>query len=742
MYGLWLYKELRTEYGFAKVEVYRKDYEDSAVEIEALVSNSLNLALENLDTITAPIGKSVCTFEIYNTGQVDYDDLFTPDATAYKVVVSTKMEGGEYNTRWSGYITPDFFAENLTYKAPISISARDNIGYLNDVDFDLEVTTITIRELIQAAFARIADDYPMQLAFVTQKQTSEGVLAIDATISTMLFKEGTWYEALETILHDLGLQMRWMDNNTIAVLDISQIADGGYWQRVRLADDSMLMTADGQYFNSKIAVFEDQDFNFINLSGYREILPAWRELKQEQDYGLRENFFEGQVKPSNMAFAMPQNINIPILMGGVTGTCTMRYYVPNNWHVAGTTYTINTDNYKYIGVYGQEAVGQSERIYFTGVEKNADNLAQNYMSYRQPVYVSQRGKMQITFQAFNSVLATDKNHSDTLRIYNPANRFMDFTTGDSLQLALKVNVFLHSGTKTFILGETWEEISGAETNSLYFILDKIGQLGSGSTAAPAEQEITIDVNTIPYDGEIELRIYGFCIHEKTNIQEDGGATKYDWLRMVSYIDKVSYSYQDEGVSGQNSKIEIAPLHNIKQSVSYTFGQVPVYSGGINAYAGGLYDANNGMQPMNAFKRNEHSLVYNALLEVVGREIIHYNKKNYTKLSGTIRNLSKSPLGFNKSFVYKDKNYAPFAYSLNVISNEMNITTMQEVEQYVDETFNNTSSVATFGRSVARNGNNTTLQYSQPQLVLIEERLTALEEENARLKVEIEQLKTL
>ena len=684
MYGKWLFKEIKTEYGHCKVEIFRKGYTASAVEIGALEGNSLTLALENLSNITDPIGKSVCSFSIIDTDQIEYDDFFTPDATAYMVVVSTKVEGGAYVTRWSGYVTPDFFAENLSYRTPISISARDNIGYLNDVDFDLDAATITVRGLIVAAFNRIAEDYPMQIVFATQKQTSEGVLAIDATISTMLLREGSWYEALETILHDLGLQMRWVDNNTIAVMDLSQIPE----------------------------YFALQRFNFIGASGYREILPAWREFAQEQDYGLRENFFEGQVKPSNMTFVKTQNINTPISMGGVGGTSAMRYYVPNNWGVAGTTYTINTEDYNYIGTYGQEANGQEERIYFTGVEKSATNLAQNFMSWRQPVYVSQKSKMRISFQAFNSLLATDKSSSDTLKVYNPTDNFMNFSTGDSLQLGLKVNVFLHSGTKSYILGETWQEISGAETNSLYFVLDKIGQLGTNSTAAPAEQEITIDVNTIPYDGELELRIYGFCIHEKTNLQEDGGAATYDWLRMVSYIDKVSYSYQEESATGQNARTEIAQLHNIKQSESYSFGQVPVYAGGINAYVGGLYNASNGMQPLNGFKRNADAQAYNSFLELVGREAIHFNKKNYTKLSGSIKNLSKEPLGFNKLFVYKGKNYAPYACSLNVISNEMNITTMQEVEPYMTQSFVEIKSeLVTGGGATISGGNNTALQYS-------------------------------
>ena len=683
MYGKWLFKEIKTEYGQCKVEIFRKNFTDTAIEIGALESNSLTLAMENLGNITDPIGKSVCSFSIIDTDQIDYDEFFTPDATAYMVVVSTKIEGGAYVTRWSGYITPDFFAENLSYRTPISISARDNIGYLNDVDFDLDVSTITVRELIQAAFSRIAEDYPMQLVFATQKQTAEGVLAIDATISTMLLREGTWYEAIETVLHDLGLQMRWVDNNTIAVLDLSQIPE----------------------------YYATQAFNFVDASGYREILPAWRELAQEQDYGLRENFFEGQINNANLRFVKEETLNLPLSMGGVTGNPVMKYYAPSNWGVAGSTLTINTDNYKYIGSYGQEPSGQGGRIYFTGVQKDAANLPQNYMSYRQPVYVSQRGKMSIAFKAFNSLLATNKTSAETLQVYNPADRFMDFATGDSLQLGLKINVFLHVGTKTFILGDTWEEITGAETNSLYFTLDKVGQLGTNGTATPTEQEITIDVNTIPYNGELELRIYGFCIHEKTNLQEDAGLATYDWLKMVSYIDDVRYSYERELATGQGARTEIAPLHNVKESKSYKFGQVPVYAGGINAYAGGLYNASKNMESMVLFQRNASATSYN-LLELIGREVIHFNKKNYNKLSGTIRNLAKEPLMFNRLFIRNGKRYAPFAYSLNIISNQMEITTMQEVENYVTESFSEINSAVTTGGAIVSAGNNTVMQYSQ------------------------------
>lgn len=654
MYGLWLYKELKTGYGNCKVELYRKGYTASAVEIDGFVGNSLNLALENLNTITAPIGKSVCSFSIYDTEQVEYDDLFTPDATAYKVVISTKVDGGEYNTRWSGYVTPDFFAENLSFRTPISISARDNIGYLNDVDFDLDTATITVRELIQAAFNRIAEDYPMSLSFVTQKQTEEGILAIDATISTALLREKTWYEALETILHDLGLQMRWVDNNTIAVLDISQLGEN----------------------------FGLQRFNFIERSGYREILPAWRELSQKQDYGLRENFFEGRIKEENLTFVKEEKVTIDGYSADFTN---LRFFSINNW--VGNGLTINYSDY-FFTIGGAMSESERNRIYFTGVDKNSTAYADKYIGWRQRVHKSTNA-MKVTFKALNSIQVASSNVYTGVPFLQT---FGPYSPGTA-QFGLKANILLHSGAKTYVMRYNWEEMT-SENEAMSFVLPEL-------SGGAIEEECTIDISNIPYDGELELRIYGWYFISATN-----------WTSMplnaVSYITDVVYNY-DGSVTGQNAKVTVAELHNIKEDRDYSFGQVPLDCGGINAYAGGLFKANG--DELVGFKRNVDGSTY-PLLELVGREIIHFNKKNYNKLSGTIRNLAKEPLRFDKVFIYKGKNYLPFACSLDVISNTMNITTMQEVEPYITHSFVEIKSeLVTGGGATVSGGNNTALQYS-------------------------------
>lgn len=686
MYGLWLYKELKTEYGNCKVELYRKGYTASAVEIGALVGNSLNLALENLDTITAPIGKSVCSFEIYDTEQFEYDDLFTPDATAYKVVVSTKVDGGEYNTRWSGYVTPDFFAENLSFRTPISISARDNIGYLNDVDFDLDTATITVRELIQAAFNRIAEDYPMSLSFVTQKQTEEDILAIDATISTYLLREMSWYEALETILHDLGLQMRWVDNNTIAVLDISQLGEN----------------------------FGIQRFNFIESSGYREILPAWREFAQEQSYGVLDNFYKGQIDGENkLEYAANSAINTNILL-----------YQPKaitQWSRQGEVYFLN-----FYNSYNAEIDDdKQDSIFITGIAPTVTNaeVLEKKMVYSQAVTeVDKQIKMTFSLNdTLRTPLASQYSRGERNTLYLPYSQSSGTTmlkTPRPYQLKFRFNIFLRANDGTnYLMREDWvEESALSEQPFIEFLTDKLQIVDTGVTDGQGNhrfaytgynnsKEYSITIGSIPKAGTLEFVVYPWTF-EKDDYSSARDTATY---QRGAKISNIVFSVQ-VGKTGVETKTQVGVLHNIAEKANYSFGQVPQREGDIITYAGGLFKSDT-ITALQGFKRNVDSTTY-PLLELVGREIIHFNKKNYNKLSGTIRNLAKEPLRFDKVFIYKGKNYLPFAYSLDVISNTMNITTMQEVEPYMTHSFVEIKSeLVTGGGATVSGGNNTALQYS-------------------------------
>lgn len=688
MYGLWLFKEIRTEYGYCKVDIYRKAFTGSAIEIGGFVGDSLSIALENLDTITAPVGKSVCSFAIYDTEQVEYDDLFSPDATAFKVVVSTRVGSGAYVTRWSGYVTPDFFAENLSYRTPISISARDNIGYLNDVDFDLTATTVTVRELIQSAFRKIAEDYPMSLSFVTQKQTAEGILAIDATISTTLLREMSWGEALENILHDLGLQMRWVDNNTIAVLDLSQIPE----------------------------YYATQGFNFVDASGYREIAPAWRQLSQEQNYGVRENFYEGQIdQEAKLEYVTTSQISTNILL-----------YQPialTQWRREGAIYLLNFFNGYNFDVDDNKA----ESIYITGVGSNAtitDVLATK-MVYSQRVTQVDK-QMKFTFNLNDTLReprATSYNRGEADSIfYLPYSQQSGLTTAPiprPYQLKFRFNVFLRAEDGSeYVMREEWVNANTTITEQPFieFKTKKLEVYNSGVNDAQGnprvrytsydnEEEFSITIGSIPKAGILEFVVYPYTFvdDEYASVRDD--AT----FQRGAKISDITFAIKDTA-TGIESNTLVDAQHNVKNAVSYSFGEVPIKNGDFLLYAGGLFNPVN-LTALKGYQRNADATNYN-LLELVGRELIHFNKKNYNRLSGTIRNLNKEPLMFNRLFVREGKKYAPYNYSLNVISNEMNITSMQEVEPYETAIFNTIDSQITTGGGTVSGGNNTILQYSE------------------------------
>ena len=683
MYGLWLFKEIKTEYGYCKIEIYKKSYSGSPIEIEAVEANSLTLSIENLSETISPIGKSVCSFSIVDTGQLSYDDFFTPDATGIKVVISTINEDrGDvaYTIRWSGFVTPDFYSESLVYRTAINISARDNIGYLSDVEFDLVEPSIQVRELFSKAFAKISEQYPMDVMFRSHKTTEDGILLTDAVISTALFKDKTWGEVLELILHDLGLQMRWVDNNTIAVIDLSQIPE----------------------------YYLPTQFQFINSSGYREILPAWRGLAQKQEFGIRENSFDGNILPQNLNFVE----EIEIVPPSILYARDIKYYTPTNWQTTGDIFTANPSDYN-------EPFGK--RIYFTCANK--DDAIVRYMSWRQPITAS-NSPMKITCKALNTLmipatkfdLETQTNLGEYLREYIPEfGKISSYWDGDILQIGIKYNIILHAGLKSYIFKRDWIEIKeDTELTPNQFILPEIKYTGENNREdpeQPKEEELNIDIVTIPYTGELEFVLYGWEEIERRTYQEETFGKKISWDKFFAYITDVTYTFDgDNKATGQEAKTSINPLHNILRNENYQLGNVPKYGGGIGAYAGGLFNLVG--EELSSFKRNEDSPAYN-LLELVGREIIHFNKKNYNKLSGEIKSPTKEPLKFNSLFSREGKLYYPFSCSLNVIDNTMTITSMQEIEPYTTESFTEIhSEVKSDGGTTVSGGNNTVLQYSE------------------------------
>jgi hypothetical protein len=220
------YNNKLTDGKVIRLEIYKKDSTAAAMEIGDVVQGlSLNID-GGEDNIDAPIVSTslVMTFcDAYDHPEADvkkcgnYAEFYTPDATLWKVVLLCKDAGASsFRTLWGGYVTPDSYEEDLTYRGSVTIVARDNIGHMADFPFDAEgddYGTISFREIIEGAWAKI--ESPMSLVFHDEWMQTEGVSALDTRMNVSAFEDKSWHEAVEAALYAYGAVLRFIGDNEV-----------------------------------------------------------------------------------------------------------------------------------------------------------------------------------------------------------------------------------------------------------------------------------------------------------------------------------------------------------------------------------------------------------------------------------------------------------------------------------------------------------------------------------------------
>ena len=456
-YGLLLYKQIASPEGTHRIEVWKDGYTGDAIEIDGLLRDSLTISRSAGDA-TEAITTSVLTFAIADTGQLDYSQFFTPNATLYKVIWKTTVENVT-TTRWTGFLTPDSFSENLAYRDAITLTARDNLGRLNDYDFSLgRGQMLSVRSIINSGLA--VAGVAMGVTFTTAKVASDPgtILAVDGLVNTSLLVGKTWHEALTLLLQGLGLTLHWVDNNVFDVRDITQ------------------------------APASTQEAFFIEKSGYRQIRPAWKNVVVSQDYGLRSNFYEGQFTAAECGT-------------GDTFTPTS----PSLWEVTGTMALLNP--------YKAQAANPQEMVFIPVQGGETISAAMTY-TFHAP---SMAKAMKLVLKCSNSAW----RKGSALRGGVWAQRKIQ--TGEShgqpvthyYYLRYSFNIFATVGSTRYILRETWQEYDAAtlENPYLYFVMP--GSEGG----IDEDNEVTFYLAELPGAADVEVVVYP-VIAQHT---EDGAA---------------------------------------------------------------------------------------------------------------------------------------------------------------------------------------------------------------------------
>lgn len=623
-YGLLLYKEIETPLGSQRVEIYKDGFSGTAVEIAGLHADGITISKDS-QSLTQPITTSVLTLRLSDCNELDYSQFFTPSATLFKVVWKT-INGTTTTTRWTGFITPDSYSENLAYRDTLTLTARDNLGRLNDYDFDLaQGQMLSVRAILTAAMTKAG--VAMGLTFTTAKVATSPatVLAVDGLVNTTLLQGMTWHEAIELLLTGLGLTLAWNDGNAFEVRDITQ------------------------------APANTQSAFFINKSGFRQIRPAWKNLTLAQDYGLRSNFYEGQFTKEqcgdNPTFSIPSS---------------------SKWDYGGTIALLNP--YKgaaypfetiYLPIQGGD--GMNNRIVY--------NFATKQIA--QPIKISFNANntawiWQDPADAFGYVGISDRSLLATKQsgqLYTMTRYYIRY----------RINVFCAVGGTVYVLRDKWQvyDESTIEQPYLYFVmptvLDEYGQI----VAEDQDNEVSIYLGQLPGDGQVNVVFYAPVVQTKEGGDPaDVALAALDASTYTTPYAKITNLTMavDDGIGGRQMRVAVNPDHNMKGDLSVSLGQVPTGKGNTLLYLGGLFYNDTYYTPLTAFAKAQNGTNYD-LLELVGREYITYQNAAYNALSGTMK--AASAFRFDKGITFDGNAYRIVGASLAILSNTLSAQLLQQ-----------------------------------------------------------------
>lgn len=223
----------------------------------------------------------------------NWQEFYTPNATEY--LVRVKVDGV---ILWSGYITPDAWEESLDYHGTISVTARDNIGHLQDFVFDYAGNAdglASVYDIIEAAFDKIA--LPMDTIWSNlgdHHTLQQGTLELtDSLVNVEAFQDKTWYDVLESLLGDLGLCARFVGGNAVVIDYLRNLPLLGHPEFGRVPQHGLKF-----------------------LGGTLMLSPAYKSITDTIRYDIRDGV---EFAENNLDFAgLPTTPAYSMVCGGVT----------------------------------------------------------------------------------------------------------------------------------------------------------------------------------------------------------------------------------------------------------------------------------------------------------------------------------------------------------------------------------------------------------------------------------------
>ena len=287
-YQLKYYKDLVSQGHKWRLVIYQEtDDALSAVEIGPVLQGLRLIVQGDQADIDTPIVKTSLEMVFVDADDLDderkcgyWEEFYTSSATEYKVIL---YEDGV--AEWSGYVTPDSFSESLQYRGSVTIIARDNLGALQDFEYDgLPDSTgmISMMGLVNKAMSVIS--FPMSYSlsgvgvrrFAFTNDTAHPTEIYEVLFNNKTFQDQTWLEVVEAVLTATGHVLRYVGGNKFIIASIRDIPlyNFNYWSDVPILE-------------TKFCAY-----------GQRELSPAVKTIIDEVQFNIEENFADTDMPAS------------------------------------------------------------------------------------------------------------------------------------------------------------------------------------------------------------------------------------------------------------------------------------------------------------------------------------------------------------------------------------------------------------------------------------------------------------
>lgn len=706
-YGLYIYKDLSA--GF-RLEIHRKDWTGAATEIRAMGTTPLSLVgLDNRGSdVLTPIIKSTLNIDIKDLGEIDFQELFTSYATRYKVLVF--RNGVQV---WGGYLTPDSYSQDLEYRTSINLVARDNLGQLDQLDFDYFNEDgdgmVKVANLITKAQEKIEWVMAPIEWYAQQYVASDGTSVKDSYINARLFKTDgnedakTWWEVLETVLSSLGQQIRYVGNNKVYIINVADLYEVGN-------------------------INGSTPFDYtIGSAANMEITPSWRQLTVKQDFGLIDN-----------AIAYEQDEEYFEQIALEAG--------PYNRHIYRNNF------FKYTTPAGTTA----GELQITNPNSNIKSVLQYdgplFYNNFQIINARQSGETfynALLFDIFRSAglmyfplkVTAGSSFVFQFTAYDHVHRISFTDTSDGF--GNKITAIPHEAT-TNILGDHHVYIrlsiqSVIGSNILYMNEDNwsanknIIEFDLPLTdTEDSTSELTINILNVPQNGELRIVLYPplvKCVNAGGEHipSRDPAPDVYPFNSsptvIIKDIDFHTLLYED--MSKAPGEMEIVGVANedgnTKESVDITVGEVPSSSGDSLTYAGGLFDASIGRKALTGWHRRDNKGGVLHLSELVGRGFAHHfcafrnvndEKTGGKVLTGTVP--FPETAFFSKHFTIDDEVYIVNAATMDMLAQTAEVELRQVLPYVHQSSIYEANEISGGGSSSIGGGSTKTISWGTPR----------------------------